>query len=248
MSAALDAVIADAYRVFAGYSIGSALVVCNCNCCMSKENERALTNTALAEIPASLLAEYTNSAHAWDDGQVACEMRYFLPRYLELIAANDPPDSLGLDICLRRLSYARWRETWPAAEREVLDRFFDALIAASVERLELAHWPVGWRLEFDLADILTLAITAGGDIDRVLAAWDGAADPPAAIHMAALRRWVMTASGRTYLHSAYLEAHQPAADSIGAFLMRSEVDARIEDAYLAVDDERLREVIAQALG
>jgi hypothetical protein len=118
----LRTTIEEAYIIFAGYTIGSTLSVCYCNVCMSKKIERQLVRTPLREIPASLLAEYTNSAHTWDDQQIAREMRYFLPRYLELIALNDPPDHWGLDICLRRLNYAQWRSKWPLEQTALLDR------------------------------------------------------------------------------------------------------------------------------
>ena len=147
MTPQLAAVIEDAYDVFGDYDVRRSLVVCHCNSCMTVEDEQRLLKTPLREIPARLLAEYTGSAHSWDDGPVARQMRYFLPRYFELIAQGDPPDNIGLDICLRRLAQAGWRETWPKAEEEIIDRFFDELISASVLNLELAQWPVGWRLD-----------------------------------------------------------------------------------------------------
>ena len=64
----LHAVIEEAYEVFSDYRVRHSLSVCHCNCCMTEENERELLKTPLRDIPASLLAEYTNSAHAWDDG------------------------------------------------------------------------------------------------------------------------------------------------------------------------------------
>src|SRR5262249_9081342 len=148
---------------------------------------------------------YTGSAHDWDDGPVAREFRYFMPRYLELIALNDPPDTMGIDICLRRLGRSTWRETWPRQEQDIVDRFFDTFVVASLKRLDLALWPVGWRLKFDLADVLTMVVTAGGRLDRVLAAWEAAEDPAAAIHMAALRADVLETGDGAYFHSAYLE-------------------------------------------
>ncbi len=247
MTPELQAIIAEAYEVFAGYRLEGPLTVCHCDCCMTEDTERALLTTPLEEIPAELLAEYTNSAHGWDDDVIAREMRHFLPRYFELIALNDAPDHLGLDICLRRLEYAHWRAKWPAAEVDLLDRFFDALLVACLPRLELAHWPVGWRLSFDLADVLTLVVRADGDIARVLAAWDTAADPPAAIHMAALRDGVVRQTDRTYFHSAYLPEHREAADAIGAFLVRPEVTARIEAAVFNVDDPRLQQILSDAV-
>ncbi len=247
MTPELRATIEDAYRVFSGYSIRHSLTVCHCNVCMTVEVERALLTTPLRQIPSHLLAEYTNSAHEWDDGPVAREMRYFLPRYFELIAEDDPPDTMGLDICLRRIGRGGWRSKWPADEAQVIDRFFAAIRVASLPVVGFAHWPVGWRLAFDLADVLTMIVTGGGDIDRVLATWDAAADPPAAIHMAALREDVLSTRARTCLHSAYLDEHKEAADRIGAFLVRPEVDRRLEAAVLGVADPRLQKVLSDAM-
>jgi len=246
MTPELHAIVEEAYGLFARYTLSAPLTVCHCDCCMSEESERVLLARPLKEIPAELLAEYTNSAHTWDD-KVAREMRYFLPRYLELIALDDPPDHLGLDICLRRLAEAHWHEKWPAAEAYILDRYFDALLVASLPQLELAKWPVGWRLSFDLADVLTLAVRADGDIARLLAAWDGAADPAAAIHMAALRHRVLEETSRTYFHSAYLKDHEQAADAIGAFLTRPEATARIEAAIFKIEDPRLQQILSDAV-
>jgi hypothetical protein len=139
----LRAVIEEAYEVFGDYRVRHSLTVCHCKCCMTEENERELLKTPLREIPAALLAEYTNSAHSWDDGPVAREMRYFLPRYFELLAVDDPPDNGGVDICLRRLGYADWRAKWPERECAVIDRFFDEYMRSSLERTDMDLWWAG---------------------------------------------------------------------------------------------------------
>jgi hypothetical protein len=246
MIPALRAVIDEAYLVFADYGIGDDLVVYQSDVCMSVETKRALLRTPLAEIPAEILAEYTNSAHGWDD-RVADEIRYFLPRYLELIAQDDPPDSMGMDICLRRLADVDWRKTWPEREAGVLDRFFDELLVAGLARLDLALWPAGWRPAHDIGDVLSLAVSAGGDAGRLLSAWDGAADPDATIHMAALRWQVRTNQLGDFWSCVYLENHLQAARDIGVFLTRPEATVRIEAALLTVQDERLKEILSAGL-
>jgi hypothetical protein len=243
----LRAVIEEAYEVFGDYRVRHSLSVCHCNCCMTEENERELLKTPLRDIPAGLLAEYTNSAHGWDDGPVAREMRYFLPRYFELLAIDDPPDNGGVEICLRRLGYADWRAKWADRECDVIGRFFDEYLRSSLERADLVLWPVGWRPAFDFSDVLTPIVTAHGDLQRALAVWDAADDPNAAIHMAALRRHVLNETGRTYFHSAYFDDHRDAADTIGAFLMRPEVTRRIEAAFFQIEDPRLQQLVSDAL-
>lgn len=247
MTPELEGIVEDAYRVFARYTLDRTLIVCHCNCCMTEEVERELVATPLRSVPSQLLAEYTNSAHAWDDDRVAREMRHFLPRYFDLIAHDDPPSSLGLDICLNRIGDTGWRSKWSADEVHLIDSYFDALLRASLLRLDLTQWPVGWRLTFDLLEVLTLVVTAGGDLPRVLAAWDAAPDPAAAIHMAALRQHVLVTQTRTHIHSPFLENHREAADSIGAFLMRPEVGRRIEAAVFATPDPRLQQILSDAL-
>lgn len=249
MTPELRDIVEDAYRVFGGYCVRRSLTVCHCNCCMTTDTEQELLRTPLREIPHQLLAEYTNSAHGWDDGPIAREMRYFLPRYFELIALNeDPLFDMDIDICLRRLASADWRQKWPAAEERIIDRFFDALVASSTSKLDLVEWPVGWKLKFDLTDVLTLIVTAHGDLETALAAWDRSPDPGAALHMAALRGDVLTSGGRTYLHSAYLEnAYDSAADRIGAFLLRPDVDVRLEGAFFTVTDPRLQKILSDAM-
>lgn len=243
----LRSLIEEAYDVFGGYRARHSLSVCHCNSCMSEEHERLLLKTPLREIPAKLLAEYTGSAHGWDDGPVAREMRYFLPRYFELLALDDPPDTCGIDICLRRLGEAQWRAKWPDPECRIIDRFFDEFLLSSLERVDLVLWPVGWRLAFDLADVLTLVVTAHGDLDRVLAIWDAVTEPRAAVHMAALRGRVLRESARTYFRSPYLDDHRGAADAIGEFLSRPEVPLRIEAAFFQVDDPRLQQLLSDAI-
>ena len=248
MTPELEILIEDAYRVFGGYQLaGGTLTVCHCNVCMTVETERELIETPLREIPSQLLAEYTNSAHDWDDGPVAREMRYFLPRYFELIAEYDPPDNIGLDICLRRIGRGGWRAKWPEHEEDIIDRFLDAILIASLSRVDLVLWPVGWRFGFDLADVLTMIGTAGGNLDRALSAWDGAEDPAAAIHMAALRDDVLMLNDRPCFDNPFLEDHREEADRIGAFLMRPDVDLRLEAAFFTVSDPRLQQILSDAM-
>jgi hypothetical protein len=176
-------------------------------------------------------------------------MRYFLPRYLELIAAEDPPDYMGdFHYCLSRLGDARWREKWPDAEIEVLNRFFDQFALACLKRCDIDHLSIGGaQLAFDFRDVLTLVVTAGGDLDRLLATWDAAEVPPAVIHMAALRLHVVNEGSDPFLYSVFLENHREAAHKIGAFLMRQEVTARIKWTRFELADAHERLLSAALL-
>ncbi|CAN7458094.1 hypothetical protein LJR220_004129 [Bradyrhizobium sp. LjRoot220] len=245
MPSELAVAIEEAYRVFGAYRLGHDLIACHCRCCMTEEEERQLVKTPLRSIPADLLAEYTNSAHDYDDDRVARELRYFLPRYFELIAAHDYPDHIGLDICLRRLGQADYRNKWPRAEVESIDRFFDAFLNDGLTRLDLA--PVGYRPAFNIKNIVTLVVTAGGDIDRLLHSWAAAEDPAAAIHIAALREDVLEERHKTYLYSAYLESHEDAAKTVGAWLLQPDLTARIEAAFFAVSDPRLQMILSNGM-
>lgn len=247
MTPELASAVAEAYRVFAPYRIGADLEVCHCPSCMTEDVERELMATPLREIPAELLAEYTNSAHGFTPGRVANELRHFLPRYFELIAEHKPPCHMGLDICLRRLGLAGYRTHWPAEEVEVIDAFFDAFLVSCLPPLALVQWPAGWALEFSIIDAVTMAVTAGCDVPRLLAAWDRGADPAAAIHMAALSGSLLTDARAPYLHSPYLEDHREAAAVVGEWLCRPAISDRIEAVFFTVGEPRLQKLLSDGL-
>lgn len=239
--------IENAYRVFGRYRISNKLDVCRCNMCMSDEAERILVEAPLRSLAADELAEYTNSAHGWD-ASVATDMKYFLPRYFELIAQHRPPDNIGMNICLRRLAETRWKETWPQAESLAIDEFFDALILDTLEYAGPVQEVYGWRMKFQLSEILTLIITAGGDLDRALSIWNAGPDPQAVAHMAAMRGELLSLYGGPYLHSVFLDKHRAEAEKIGTFIMRPEVTARIESAFFASSDPQMQQMLSEALG
>lgn len=248
LTAELAGVIETAYEVFAPYTLGSALVVCHCNVCMTRETERELVHTPLREIPSRLLAEYTNSAHPWDDGQVAREMRYFLPRYLDLIGRNDPPDTMGMEICLRRLKEARWTTHWPAAEAYLVAAFFDALVRGAMERLDVIPWDTTPEPKADMEDVMTMIVRAGGDLARALAVWDTGPDLGSAVHMARMHGSLDFTHGRDILRNAQLDDAPEAAASLAAFLLRPCVHARIEAAFFKTDDPHLQTILSKAAG
>lgn len=248
MLSQLQTIVEEAYAVFSVYPIGGRLTVCNCDVCMPLETEQALIRTPLHEVPSSLLAEYTNSAPGYDEDTIATELKHFLPRYFELIAAYDPPDHMGLDQCLRRLGEASYRTRWPTQEAEIIDAFFDAFLAASTGKLEVEQWPRGWSPAFDILDAITMSLTAGADVERLIRAMDSASDPGAAVHIAALRGRIHQTLDGHVLKSAYLEdaPYEAAAKRLGAWLSSSRVSARLEAAFFMVDDFRLQEILSTA--
>ena len=67
MTPELESAIANAKRVFSRCALNGRIIVCNCNSCVAPEIERELICTPLHMLSSSLLAEYTNSAHSWDE-------------------------------------------------------------------------------------------------------------------------------------------------------------------------------------
>ncbi len=184
VSPELELVVESAYREFADYRLTGPLTVCRCPVCVDAQAERELRSVALREMPARLLAEYTHSAHGCDD-QAAAELRYFLPRYFELIAQGDPPSNFGIETCLGRLHDARWRTRWPAAEVAVVDAFLTALLRARLA-LPPPSDPTGFPVfESDqVEEVLCMAAHAGSDLRSLLALCDAEGGGAATLHIA----------------------------------------------------------------
>jgi hypothetical protein len=236
LSPSLHAVIDEAYSLFGHRSIGIPFGVCKCNVCCSDENEQLLAKTNLRNISSALLSEYTNSAHGYDEFSDGHTLRYFLPRYLELIALNDPPHYGDLSHCLGRLGKANYRSNWPAAETELLDRYFDALLTDKLNDVTVVEWPVGFRLRYPIDDLMEMMVLAGGDVDRLLRAWQNAAQPGQALHTASLALKLTSKDGEMLLSSQFLTDHKDACLAIGRFICQPEQMAALEQAFFMLED------------
>ncbi len=240
----LEAAVDEAYKVFGKYAITDTIVHCDCSVCMTAEVAQQLSTLPLQGISSELLGEYTNSAHGYDDGDIEREFKHFLPRYLDLIAQCRPPSPLDLAPCLDRLGQADYRRNWPEAEVQAVDRFFAEFVKASVFQLGLLRWPAGMRLEYDMGEVLTMIVRAGGDLDAALAAFDAGPDPEAAVHMASMRANIEMTGTDLRFHDAFLTDYPQEAEAIALFLLRDSVDKRIMAAPALLDDPDFDDVLA----
>jgi hypothetical protein len=245
--AQLAKIVEEAYRAFGKRRLGPALNVCHCNVCLSDTDEAALLTTPLRAISSKLLGKYTNAVSAGTAEERSIEIRYFLPRCFELIAADDPPDDMGLDICLRRLRDFEWRKQWPPEQVECVDRFFDAYLVASLRHTSVWQSGTSYALAFDLGDVLCMIVTAGGDLERALDAWDRASGPSAEIHMAALRSLVRRDPDPRIVNAHLSQEFTGAAHAIGKFLARAEVDARLERTFFSLNHLGLQQLVSDAI-
>lgn len=226
----LQAAVDHAYAVFGKYTLGGVIAHCDCSVCMTRETAAQLSKLPLREISSGLLGEYTNSAHGYDRDIVEPEFKHFLPRYFDLIAHCQPPSPLCIETCLDRLGTAGYRENWPDEECNAIDSFFEAFLQASIEQTALEIWPTGLHLVMDLGEVLTMTVRAGGDLDAALEVFDKAADPAAALHMAAMRSDLGVRDGKAWYHQEHLNDYPNASPAIGQFLTRGSVTQRIGNA------------------
>ncbi len=109
------------YRVFKSYRVLRHPE--GCPCCVSKADKRRLFSKPLEELTADDLSRFAWKAlTTW--GTVE-DLKHFLPRLVELIAADDRP-SWDLEILFGKLRLAEW-EAWPEGERQALGEFLNAI-------------------------------------------------------------------------------------------------------------------------
>jgi hypothetical protein len=245
VTAELAAIVEEAYAVFAAYPLREPLAVCRCPLCIDRDTARLLIATHLREMPEHLLNAYTQAAHPWS-AHASREMRYFLPRYLEWIAYPERQKGYLDDWCLRRLGKGDWRSAWPAAERDLVDRFFDALLGATLAQPRGDSWNIHWWETYTVETILKLIVGAGGDLERILDVWNRAPDPHACLQMALLRPRVYF-DGSRHFWSVLPSWESVAADRIGAFLARPEVTERIELTLFSDEEPRFERILTDGL-
>jgi len=114
----LNDVVNEAYKVFAGNKPGEYLDACT-HCCMKQADADALKAMSLRQISSALLKEYQDAAKPVK--LVQEELRYFAPRYLELIKDFDYPSYEPL-LSLNRFGYFEPTD-WTAEESRLFNEF-----------------------------------------------------------------------------------------------------------------------------
>ena len=136
-SEAMQDIIERAYQVFSRYPVPQQFDVCM-PCCVSLEEERTLRQTPLRFLSREALYDYNSSAKSMQ--QDSSEIRYLLPRLLELIAQGEEP-AISQELCLERVAKAA-PENWPDNERDLLAdyarQYIVDLLAEAERKTELA--------------------------------------------------------------------------------------------------------------
>ena len=117
-SAAMNDLIEQGYHLFRRYRVPARFNVC-CHYCFSAEQQRALRETSIRAVPFELMMAWNSSSNP--EQQDSDEIRYLLPRLLELIAQREFP-GIYAGICLRRVGETDIRR-WRADERLFLLHF-----------------------------------------------------------------------------------------------------------------------------
>lgn len=161
----LEEIIEYSYSLFEKYTIGSTLGVCK-RCCVSDADEAILINTPLREISSSdLRVGYFASARSYSY-QELLEMKYFLPRVLELVSNFDFP-SVSVEEVFLRLTLNS-PECWTNDELQLLSDF-------SVEFFKkcLSFYPYSPDGD-DLSSYLTMFAVSDFQLKPILDAWTNA--------------------------------------------------------------------------
>lgn len=159
---ALHAAVERAYEVFKMRKApGDPLNVCT-SCCMPDELEREMRGLPLRKISTRHFYEYCNGAMG-ELVQPAEEVKYLLPRWLELLAAGEETH-LSPELALDRVGRCP-AGSFSAGEESVLDAF---MLAYFDHQLNGGGF---WGWSGDPLSLLIMADAGGRDVRPLLQHW-----------------------------------------------------------------------------
>jgi len=181
---ALQAAVRRAYEVFGRYTAPShPLDVCT-GCCMHEELEREMRAVPLRKLKRHHFYEYSTGAKSVD-GQPADEVKYLLPRLLELLAAGVDTHH-SVELTLDRVGRCP-ASAFSADERAVLDTFMLSCFDACL-RGEFSGEDVWYELE-DPLSLLVMADYAGLALEPLLQHWTHHESPQSTIRFVESTYW-----------------------------------------------------------
>ena len=144
--------IEEAYRLFASYSITPPLTVCDCGNCITGEEIKALVSTPLRELSRDLIDTYISAMFESEDKAIM-ELRYFLPRMLELLSQGKIlyiDEGFSLSKCHFEHTHI-WKEGEIAFMERFAKAFFDEVLEE--ESPDLCDSVEDWLVCFGLSGL-----------------------------------------------------------------------------------------------
>ncbi len=179
----LHTAVQNAYRVFARHRAPAhPLNVC-IGCCMSPKLEQEMRTLPLCQLGPNHFTEYADGAKSASK-QGAAEIKYLLPRWLELLAEGHELRH-SLEITLDRVGNCP-PDSFNDTERTALDAFmlafFDARMSGQIQRDGRWFWA-------EPMDLLLMADYAGLDVLPLLTHWTAMAHPQATLGFVTAVYW-----------------------------------------------------------
>jgi hypothetical protein len=172
----LNPAIEQIYAVFRSYKAPKELLDVCIGCCMDIELEKEMRRIPLRQISANHFYEYNGSAKSTE--QPPDEIKYLLPRLLELLA-SDADLHHSTELNLQRLGNCQ-EASFTKQELEAIDTFALAYFA---QYLSQHPWQVGKiDLNNEIFDILLMFDIGGVDLPPLLDYWLNNEDTSATLH------------------------------------------------------------------
>ncbi len=154
----LKEIIEESYKIFSKYKLGNTLDVCLH--CVTAEEFEPLLETPLREISQEMIYKYYSSAQNYGE-QELYELKYFLPRILELLTEFEFPYH-STEISLSRFNLEK--SNFELKEKEILEQFAENYFAYCLETYPLPDFE-------EISSIIVMFGLAEFKIRQVLEKW-----------------------------------------------------------------------------
>lgn len=161
MASQLKELIAEAYDLFANYSMGEGIAVCSGNtCCLQPDDAELLKGLPLKQVDHRLIYEFLDAAETNNTPLLVQQIKYLLPRILDLLVQNERL-RMAPEFVLNKCK-CNIQELWLDTEIEFLNRFALAYFTEQA---------ITDRADFVLEEALFMFYFAGLRMEPLLDHW-----------------------------------------------------------------------------
>jgi hypothetical protein len=227
----LDVAIERLYDVFARYPKPHGQTYSPYTT-ITPDDVRSIRERPLRSLAGKDLAKFAMKAlNTWGDEN---ELRYYLPRILELLAREG--GWVVASSVLLKLAFGHWRD-WPAAEQAAIESFVTELWIALLK---------GQAQHPSLAELALGASNAGIPVRPLVESWWNVSGPAAVVQLAdliTLERQELLGTG-----SFGEEWSEEARSALDDLVRSPNLRARMEEAFFALTDKQQEEEVSWAIG